>query len=83
MSVLIYASIPIFLLTILLEVGWARRHASRDIIGYARKDTLAKQFQALQDKYTKEGKLDEAVAIRDYIKAGMPGLDGMAKRIKR
>jgi beta-lactamase regulating signal transducer with metallopeptidase domain len=44
-----------------------------------RRDAAAKSLQALQERYTKEGKLDEAVAIRDYIRAGMPGLDG--KRI--
>ena len=32
-----------------------------------------KALQDLQDKYTKAGKLDEAVAIRDYLRAGGPG----------
>jgi sterol desaturase/sphingolipid hydroxylase (fatty acid hydroxylase superfamily) len=42
MSVIIYAAIPIFLVTLVIEWGWAhrRRHDQR-IIGYARKDTLA------------------------------------------
>jgi hypothetical protein len=39
----------------------------------ARQDALMKALQDLQDKYTKDGKLDEAVAIRDYIRAGGPG----------
>ena len=30
---------------------------------------LTKSLQALQEKYTKEGKLDEAIAIRDYIRS--------------
>ena len=47
----------------------------------ARREALTRQFQALQDRYTKEGKLDEAVAIRDYIRAGMPGLDDPLKRL--
>jgi len=41
----------------------------------ARRDTLAAALKSLQDSYTKAGKLDEAVAIRDFIQAGMPGLD--------
>jgi hypothetical protein len=41
----------------------------------ARRAALEKAFTDLQEKYTREGKLDEAVAIRDFIKAGMPGLD--------
>ena len=31
-----------------------------------------KQLQALQEEYAKAGKLDEAVAIRDYLRAGGP-----------
>jgi beta-lactamase regulating signal transducer with metallopeptidase domain len=38
----------------------------------ARKETLTKELQALQEQYTKAGKLDEAIAIRDYLKAGGP-----------
>jgi hypothetical protein len=34
----------------------------------AQRDELVKQLQALQDSYTKAGKLDEAVAIRDRIR---------------
>jgi hypothetical protein len=36
----------------------------------ARRADLVKALQALQEQYTKAGKLDEAVAIRDYIKSG-------------
>jgi hypothetical protein len=41
----------------------------------ARRAVLEKAFNDLQEKYTKAGKLDEAVAIRDFIKAGMPGIE--------
>jgi beta-lactamase regulating signal transducer with metallopeptidase domain len=41
----------------------------------ARRVALEKALTDLQEKYTKAGKLDEAVAIRDFIKAGMPGLE--------
>ncbi|HEX5069726.1 MAG TPA: M56 family metallopeptidase [Vicinamibacterales bacterium] len=51
--------------------------ADRDVIQQeadkkieARRAEFVKQLQALQDQYTRAGKLDEAVAIRDYIKAG-------------
>ena len=50
----------------------------------ARRAVLEKSLTDLQEKYTKAGKLDEAVAIRDFIKAGMPGLDtSFARWIKR
>jgi hypothetical protein len=39
----------------------------------ARRAAAIKALEALQDKYAKEGKLDEAVAIRDYLRAGGPG----------
>lgn len=39
----------------------------------ANQEALTKALQDLQDKYTKAGKLDEAVAIRDYLRAGGPG----------
>ena len=39
----------------------------------ARREAVIQSLQALQDQYTKAGKLDEAVAIRDYLKAGGPG----------
>ena len=39
----------------------------------ARREAAIQALQALQDQYTKAGKLDEAVAIRDYLKAGGPG----------
>ncbi|MEZ4399580.1 MAG: sterol desaturase family protein [Kofleriaceae bacterium] len=42
MSVLIYAAIPIFVLTLLIELGWARRRRHDPaIVGYAKADTLA------------------------------------------
>jgi hypothetical protein len=42
----------------------------------ARREALAKELQDLQERYTKAGKLEEAIVIRDFIRAGMPGLDG-------
>ena len=39
----------------------------------ARREAVTQALQALQEQYTKAGKLDEAVAIRDYLKAGGPG----------
>ena len=38
----------------------------------ARREAVIQSLQALQDQYTKAGKLDEALAIRDYLKAGGP-----------
>jgi hypothetical protein len=38
----------------------------------AERQATIKQLQALQDQYAKAGKLDEAVAIRDYLRAGGP-----------
>ena len=38
----------------------------------AERQATIKQLQALQDQYAKAGKLDEAVAIRDFLKAGGP-----------
>jgi hypothetical protein len=50
----------------------------------ARRASLEKSLTDLQDKYTKAGRLDEAVAIRDFIKAGMPGLaDPFARWINK
>jgi beta-lactamase regulating signal transducer with metallopeptidase domain len=40
-----------------------------------RREALIKTLQDLQDQYTKAGKLDEAVAIRDFLKSGGPGND--------
>jgi hypothetical protein len=40
------------------------------------REAAIKALQDLQDKYTKAGKLDEAVAIRDYLRAGGPGQGG-------
>ena len=39
----------------------------------ARRGELIKALEALQEQYTKAGRLDEAVAIRDYLRAGPPG----------
>ena len=39
----------------------------------ARRASAVKALEALQEQYTKAGKLDEAVAIRDYLRAGGPG----------
>ena len=52
----------------------------------ARREAVIQSLQALQDQYTKAGKLDEAVAIRDYLKAGGPGgspLPGVFYREKK
>ena len=38
-----------------------------------RREAVVTALQNLQDRYTKEGRLDEAVAIRDYLRAGGPG----------
>jgi hypothetical protein len=38
----------------------------------ARRQAVIKELEALQERYTKAGKLDEAVAIRDFLKAGGP-----------
>ncbi len=40
----------------------------------ARREALVKALEALQDTYARAGKLDEAVAIRNYLRAGLPGL---------
>jgi beta-lactamase regulating signal transducer with metallopeptidase domain len=40
-----------------------------------RREDLVKALEALLDQYTKAGKLDEAIAIRDYLRAGGPGRD--------
>ena len=39
----------------------------------ARQDALVRALQDLQEKYTKAGKLDEAIAIRDAIRALQAG----------
>jgi beta-lactamase regulating signal transducer with metallopeptidase domain len=38
-----------------------------------RRDALIKALEVLQAEYTKAGRLDDAVAIRDYLRAGGPG----------
>ena len=40
-----------------------------------RREELVKALEALQEQYTKAGKLDEAVAIRDYLRTGQVGRD--------
>lgn len=47
-----------------------------------RRAEFVKALQALQEQYTKAGKLDEAIAIRDYIKAG-GGATPLFVRIRR
>lgn len=42
----------------------------------ARRQAAIKSLEALQDQLTKAGKLDEAVAIRDYLRAGGPPAAG-------
>ena len=42
----------------------------------ARRAEIIKSLEALQEQYTKAGKLDEAVAIRDYLRAGGPAAGG-------
>ena len=42
----------------------------------ARRAEIIKSLEALQDQYAKAGKLDEAVAIRDYLRAGGPSPTG-------
>ena len=49
----------------------------------AERQATIKQLQALQDQYAKAGKLDEAVAIRDYLKAGGPSDSKMSWVIRR
>ena len=40
-----------------------------------RREELVKALEVLQEQYTKAGKLDEAVAIRDYLRTGWVGRD--------
>ena len=42
----------------------------------ARRQAAIKSLEALQDQLTKAGKLDEAVAIRDYLRSGGPPAAG-------
>lgn len=43
-----------------------------------RRAAVVKGLEDLQAQYAKEGKLDEAVAIRDFLRAGGPGLRGFS-----
>jgi beta-lactamase regulating signal transducer with metallopeptidase domain len=47
-----------------------RQEAERRVT--ERREATVKALQDLQDRYTKEGRLDEATAIRDYLRAGGP-----------
>jgi hypothetical protein len=49
----------------------------------AERTALIKSLTALQEQYTKAGKLDEAIAIRDYIKVLDSGRDMMRTVIRR
>lgn len=40
-----------------------------------RRTALIKELEALQEAYTKAGRLDDAVAIRDYLRRGVPSKD--------
>jgi hypothetical protein len=48
---------------------------ARQRVESKRQDAIA-ALQALQERYTREGKLDEAVALRDYLRAGQPAASG-------
>jgi hypothetical protein len=47
------------------------READRQV--EARRAEIVKALEALQNEYATSGRLDEAVAIRDYLRAGGPG----------
>jgi len=40
----------------------------------ARLQALVKALEEMQEQYTKAGRLDEAVAIRDFLRSGLPAL---------
>lgn len=42
-----------------------------------RREAVVKALQSLQEQYTKAGKLDEALAIRDYLRVGGPPRDNL------
>src|SRR4030095_11959925 len=48
-----------------------------------RREALVKALQNLQEQYTKAGKLDEAIAIRDYLRAGGPGRNEVFEELWR
>lgn len=79
MSLIIYAAIPVFLLTILLEFGWARRrrHDAR-IRGYAGKDTAASLTMGLGNvaisAVTKLGALAVMVWIYEHRLVTLPNV---------
>ena len=45
----------------------------------ARRLELVASLERLQDEYTKAGKLDEAVAVRDFLRAGLPGVTAVKR----
>jgi hypothetical protein len=49
----------------------------------ARREAVVQALQDLQDQLTKAGQLDEAVAVRDYLRAGGPGGDLPLRVFKR
>lgn len=59
------------------EAGAIQKKAEADI--KARRDKLIEDLQALQEAYTKAGKLDEAVAIRDRLRQLKAGTAGVTK----
>jgi len=48
-----------------------------------RREALVKALQNLQEQYTKAGKLDEAIAIRDYLRSGGPGRNEVIEELWR
>jgi beta-lactamase regulating signal transducer with metallopeptidase domain len=52
------------------EVEAIQREADQRVA--ARHDAVVKALQALQEEHTKAGRLDEAIKIRDYLRAGLP-----------
>jgi beta-lactamase regulating signal transducer with metallopeptidase domain len=51
------------------EVDAIQREADQKIA--ARRESLVKTLEARQDEHTKAGRLDEALAIRDYLRSGL------------
>ena len=45
----------------------------------ARREAAIKTLQTLQEEYAKAGKLDEAIAVRDYLRAGGPVQPSLVK----
>jgi hypothetical protein len=49
----------------------------------ARRQAAIKSLEALQEQFTKAGKLDEAVAIRDYLRAGGPPASSLFRYVRK